>query len=126
MKRALELIKLTDMLGISPKDYIEKVNELFDLNIDIKLGDEITDINQSMILKELVLRSVSLHIPFNNKLAFDSIKAMKKLNVELLVKFSKQSNIQGKIDNINRLIAKDDDEKALKQMHYMFMSMASA
>lgn len=126
MERTLELIKLSDMLGIAPKEYIEKVNTLFNLDIDVELGNVITSANQLMVLKELVLRSVSLNLPFNNKLAFDSIKAMKKLNLELLVKFEKQSNLQRKINNVNRLIAKNEDGKALQQMHYMFISMLSA
>lgn len=126
MEKTLELIKLSDMIGIAPCEYIEKVNELFDLNIDLKLGNIITSANQLMVLKELVLRSVSLKISFDNVLAYNSIQAMKKLNLELLVKFEKQSNLQRKIDNVNRLIAKNEDMKALKQMHYMFISMLSA
>lgn len=126
MEKTLELIKLSDMIGIAPCEYIEKVNKLFDLNVDLKLGDIITSANQLMVLKELVLRSVSLNLPFDNRLAHNSIRAMKKLNLELLIKFEKQSNLQRKIDNVNRLIAKNEDMKALKQMHYMFISMLSA
>lgn len=126
MERTLELIKLSDMVGIAPEEYIEKVNNLFNLNIDNKLGSMIHNPNQLMVLKELVLRSVSLNLTFDNRLAYNSIKAMDKLNLELLVKFEKQSNLQRKIDNVNRLIAKNEDMKALKQMHYMFISMLSA